>query len=161
MGCDKWVPKEWTNAGSYKKKVSCLDCLNPPCQYPACNTCKRCRDPSCESLECQGQPKALNGKYLALFASKDTFICEACLYPAYENPSCQAKMTEETRRRRRRNTTWMEPTTKRSWKCPDCEIRDSFRERWGARVMPGEMSKKVERTWQCADCEIAANFHRR
>ena len=129
MECNKWVPTELTNAGSRKKNISCLDCLNPPCQVPACKTCKRCRDPTCESLECQGQPKALHGKYLALFATKDKFICESCLYPACENPKCQAEMTKRTRGRRCRNSTWMEPTTKRSWKCPDCEIRDSFRKR--------------------------------
>ena len=126
VGCKEWVSIEWTNAASYLKETKCLDCLNPRCRNPTCKTCKKCRDPNCASPDCQKKPKGLHGKILKLFGDKEKFLCEACLYPACETRTCQAKMPNNIRQLKRKKATWMQPTESRIWKCEGCEIRADF-----------------------------------
>ena len=125
--CGKLVDEERTNKSSRNKLVKCYDCLHPPCSVTACNTCKICRNVTCESSDCKQKPTALKPKELAVFKDKSKYVCQRCLLPSCAR--CTAEMPKTTRERRRKNESWMDPAQQRVWTCTDCEARENFRKR--------------------------------
>ena len=125
QGCGKMVSKDLTNKKSCHKVVKCMECLHPPCSVLTCTTCRSCRDPACKKVDCIEKPKSLNNSELNVFAGKDYFICQNCLFPRCEN--CNAEMTKITKERKRKSSSWKIPATDRTWTCQDCEIRDNYR----------------------------------
>ena len=90
-----------------------MDCLHPPCSNAACTTCKSCREPTCALSTCKQKPQALKPAELAMFQSKDEYVCRSCRNTTtlVKCSDCKAMVRED----------WTNKSSrKKDVKCYDC-----------------------------------------
>ena len=86
--CKETKPRNSFSASAMKhlksenQNIRCYDCSHPPCMsLPNCMTCPTCRDPKCQSKNCDKPIRTLNSKFLPnSIAEVQSFACERCQY---------------------------------------------------------------------------------
>ena len=76
---EHFIPSMLQNRWSLHQQTRCKDCTRPLCTASLCQTCKRCRDPTCSDRPCRKQFTAPNPKHLPNnLAAVLSYICARC-----------------------------------------------------------------------------------